>query len=660
MSDFLPRDEQSPQATSTTPLLPRQNNGSHCGYYGVSTASTSQCENISPVLLEDGDSNEDDKTQEAYGETTLPTWSKWGLAVAYMSILLMAFTTSLEGQVTYVLTAFATSSFKNHSLLSTVYVVQSVVNAVIKPPMAKIANVFGRLEAFGISVTLCVLGYILMASSQNIETYASAQIFYSAGSTGLQILQQVFIADTSTFLNRALFSSLPESPFLVTVWIGPPIADTILHKFNTWRWGYGIWAVILPVAFLPLGISLFLSNRRTQKRNRQLVKKSPLQSHETAQTGPSLLQDLDIIGTLLLSSGLSLILLPLTLVSHSSSGWSDPRIQIMIILGIILLVLFPIFESQPHLAPRPLLPPFLLKSRTFVLGCCIGFFYFMIFYIAVQPYFYSYLLVALNLPVARAGQVTQTFSFASTIAAILVSLGIRQMKVSKGQLRRFVAMGAGLYTTAIGILVYTRRRDATLGSLFLAQGVLGSGAGLMHVVTQLMVQASASSNNLGALGEKEYVGVATAAFLTVVEVGGAVGAALSGAVWGKILPGKLEMYLPEEIKGQAKEIFSSVEVASGFAWGSVEREAIGRAYQETITVLLWVALALCIPLLGVAGLLPGQASGSESGSGREDYVTLLEGEGEGGEVEGDGKVKIKGGAQVREIVVGEMEETRAR
>ena len=44
------------------------------------------------------------------------------------SIFLMAFTVSLEGQVTYSLAAFAVSSFNNHSLLSTVYVVQGVVN----------------------------------------------------------------------------------------------------------------------------------------------------------------------------------------------------------------------------------------------------------------------------------------------------------------------------------------------------------------------------------------------------------------------------------------------------------------------------------------------------------------------------------------------------
>ena len=61
-------------------------------------------------------------------EAVARAWSKWALIVTYLSVLLMAFTTSLEGQVTYPLAAFAVSSFDNHSLLSTVFVVQNVVN----------------------------------------------------------------------------------------------------------------------------------------------------------------------------------------------------------------------------------------------------------------------------------------------------------------------------------------------------------------------------------------------------------------------------------------------------------------------------------------------------------------------------------------------------
>lgn len=107
--------------------------------------------------------------------------------------------------------------------------------------MAKVADVFGRTEAFTISMILYILGYVQQAASQNIGTYASAQIFYAAGSTGLRILQQIFIADTSDLLNRALLSSLPDIPFLVTVWIGPKIAGEL--GAGPWRWGYGMWHV---------------------------------------------------------------------------------------------------------------------------------------------------------------------------------------------------------------------------------------------------------------------------------------------------------------------------------------------------------------------------------------------------------------------------------
>ncbi|KAG7290808.1 hypothetical protein NEMBOFW57_000812 [Staphylotrichum longicolle] len=533
------------------------------------------------------------------------TWSKWGLVVAYMSIFLMAFTVSLEGQVTYSLAAFAVSSFNNHSLLSTVYVVQGVVNAVIKPPMAKIADVFGRLEAFCISVFLCVLGYIQMSASQNVQTYASAQIFYSAGSTGLQILQQVFIADTSDFLNRALFSSLPDSPFLVTVWIGPAIAAAILAN-SSWRVGYAIWAVILPIAFLPLAMSLFLNGRKAERMGLLTKKRHDAVSSEDDSPhaiAKRLFHDLDVGGTLLLSAGLALILIPLTLVSRSPSGWHDPKLWLMILTGMVLLVLFPLWESRPNLAPHPLLPLQLLKSRTFCAGCALGFFYFAVFYIAVQPYFYSYLLVALNLPVSRAGPITQTFSFASTIAALLASLIIRRLSVPRP--RPFILTGAVLYTVAIMILLHTRTRGASVASLFAAQTALGSGAGLMHVATQLVVQAAASTDipHHGHGHAQQYVGVATASFLTLVQVGAAVGSAVSGAVWGRLVPGKLRAYLPEHVKGDAEKIYASVVVACSYAWGSPEREAIARSYQETITVLLWVALVACGPVLAMAMLL---------------------------------------------------------
>lgn len=523
--------------------------------------------------------------------------------------------------------------------------------------MAKLADVFGRLEAFCISVLLCVLGYIQMAASQNVQTYASAQIFYSAGSTGLQILQQVFIADTSDFLNRALFSSLPDSPFLVTVWIGPAIAAFILAN-STWRVGYAIWAVILPIAFLPLALSLFLNGRKAERLGLLSKKRrrDPTGDGDSPRVAAKrLFHDLDVGGTLLLSGGLSLILIPLTLVSRSPSGWHDPKLLLMILIGIVLLILFPFWESR---APHPLLPLQLLKSRTFCAGCALGFFYFAVFYIAVQPYFYSYLLVALNLPVSRAGPITQTFSFASTISALLASLIIRRLSTPRP--RPFILTGAALYTVAITVLLHTRTREASTASLFAAQTLLGAGAGLMHVATQLIVQAAAASTDVHGPGHghghghaQQYVGVATASFLTLVQVGGAVGSAVSGAVWGRLVPAKLRAYLPEPVRAEADKIYASVVVACSYAWGSPERDAIARSYQETITVLLWVALVACGPVLCMALLVEDYRL---DGVGKRVFAEEEEEEEEGGETEeeegGQEGGQGGGGGEVRVVVGG--------
>src|ERR1700712_4784295 len=174
--------------------------------------------------------------------------------------------------------------------------------------MSKIADVFGRLESFTLAIFLYTIGSIQQAASNNVKTFASAQIFYSAGSQGLQILQQVFAADTTDLLNRALFSTLFDVPFLWTVWAGSPIAQRILPD---WRWGYGIWAIVLPVCSIHLLLSLFLDQRKAKKMG--LLPSSPYRGKSAFKVVKSLWFDLDLFGLLLLAAAISLILLPLTL-----------------------------------------------------------------------------------------------------------------------------------------------------------------------------------------------------------------------------------------------------------------------------------------------------------------------------------------------------------
>ncbi|KAJ5635616.1 uncharacterized protein N7484_008929 [Penicillium longicatenatum] len=543
-------------------------------------------------LLQDGyetdgdpsDTSTMDEAQEGVRkiEAINMTWTTRSLMIAYVSIFLMAFCTSLEGQTVMSLSAYATSAFSKHSLISTVLVVQNVVNAVIKPPMAKVADVFGRFEAFCLSITIYILGYIQMAASTNVQTYASAQIFYSAGSTGLQILQQVFIADSSDLLNRAFLALLPEFPFLITVWLGPTIAGAVLQS-SSWRWGYGMWAIILPAAFLPLALSLLLNQRKAQRLN--LIKPTKARRRRSLfSVIRRTWYDLDVGGLTLLSAAVTLLLVPLTLAASSANGWKTPSIIIMMVVGVLCLIATPLYESSKRLAPKPLLSLHLLKQRTALAGCALAFWYFMAFYFSVQPYLYSYLQVVQNYDVATAGRVTQTFAFTSTIAAFTVSLLIKYTR----RYRIFVTIGCVIYMTGLALMLMCRQESASHLQVLGTQVLVGCGGGLLNVPVQLGVQASASHQEVAA---------ATAMFLTSMEMGGAVGAAISGAIWTHMIPQKLMQYLPEETKSHAGEIFGKLTTALEYPMGSPTRIAINRAYQETMNRLVTFAIIATLPLI---------------------------------------------------------------
>jgi len=239
--------------------------------------------------------------------------------------------------------------------------------------MAKVADVFGRAESFSFSILLYVLGNIQQAASHNIETYASAQIFYSAGSTGLQILQQIFIADTSSLLNRALFSTFPDLPFLITTWIGSAIAEKIVRGPG-WRWGYGVWAVMLPVSFLPLGLSLFLNKRKARVMG--VYPKSQFVGMSWRETAAHLWFELDFFGLLLLAAGVALLLIPLTLGATAVGGWQNSGIVVMLMAGVACLCVFPLWEGDARLAPKAFFPKALFRNRTVIAGVTVAFFYF--------------------------------------------------------------------------------------------------------------------------------------------------------------------------------------------------------------------------------------------------------------------------------------------
>jgi|SRR5690242_5855529 len=142
-----------------------------------------------------------------------------------------------------------------------------------------------------------------------------------------------------------------------------------------------------------------------------------------------------------------------------------------------------------------------------------------------------------------------------------------------------------------GLMIAYRNEDASTWSIIGNQIAIGIGGGFLNVPAQLGVQASASHQQVAA---------ATTIFLTILEVGGAVGAAVSGAIWTTYIPQKLQQYLPPDIAPSYATIYGDGVSAANYTLypdGSPARIAINRAYQETMRYMLIGAICAAIPIL---------------------------------------------------------------
>ena len=217
----------------------------------------------------------------------------------------------------------------------------------------------------------------------------------------------------------------------------------------------------------------------------------------------------------------------------------------------------------------------------------------MAFYLSIYPYFSSYLQIVQRKSLAAAGHITSTFSFTSSVSSVVVSLMIKYT----AHYKYFITFGSCIYLMGLGLMFHYRQEDASTATLIGTQIAVGIGGGMLNVPTQLGVQASASHQQVAA---------ATAVWLTILEVGGAVGNAISGAIWSSNVPGKLESYLPASAQADALLIYGNISMATDYVTyppGSPERIAINRAYQETMRLLLTAAVIVAAPLVPLSLLM---------------------------------------------------------
>ncbi|PQK18117.1 hypothetical protein BB8028_0012g00140 [Beauveria bassiana] len=105
------------------------------------------------------------------------------LIIGYLVIFILLFVQELTSGIFRVLNPYVTSEFAHHSLTATTSVVSSIISAVINLPVAKLIELWGRMQVLALMVASMLLGIVLLASCRTVEAYCAAQVFYTVAFT---------------------------------------------------------------------------------------------------------------------------------------------------------------------------------------------------------------------------------------------------------------------------------------------------------------------------------------------------------------------------------------------------------------------------------------------------------------------------------------------
>ncbi|KAL2059852.1 hypothetical protein VTL71DRAFT_10007 [Oculimacula yallundae] len=522
--------------------------------------------------------------------TLAKTWSKKALYAAFTCLFLMNLFMTFATYTQNVYEPYATSYFKGHSLIATFNIIHGLVRIVGYPLLAKTADHFGRPAGFAIAASLLSLANVLYASCNKIDIFLSGGIFEALGDSWWNITQQIFIADITSFINRGILFTLPESLSAIpTLYAGSYLGEHMLLN-SSWRWGYGMWAVILPFCALPTVALMLWMDRRAKKRG--IVKERVSLLHD-APSGASwgrkayqvLWIELDLPGAFLLMAGLAMTLLPISIAGKNKTDrWKRPSSIILLVLGVLTFAAFLVWDGK--FAKKPIIPFRMVKERNVILGCAAACTIAMSD-AAYRTFLSSFLQVAGGFSPGNATRIDNAQRVAYNVGAIVAGISLKYGKNTKP----FIALGFLMIILANGLPIYlTNMHDTSVGnevSFITVKTILGVGRGFAQVPIQVALQASVPHSE---------VGVATAVYLSSLGFGSNMGNSIGGAIWNGILPNKLRTYLPEPTKGAARAIFGSIVTAKKYKVGTAARDAINLGYRETQRSLSIASLCLSIPL----------------------------------------------------------------
>ncbi|TKY88731.1 hypothetical protein EX895_002362 [Sporisorium graminicola] len=499
----------------------------------------------------------------------------WTLWVGILGIALVAYLAGLDNNTMWAWQTYSTTAFKEYQVYTAIAIVQAVLIAVGKFPIAKLADVFGRAQAYTLSVFLWVLGFVIVAVSQNARDVAGGTVLYALGNTGVQIMQQIVLADYISTKWRGVSIGLVSLPYVINFWAGTQIYTKVVDV--NWRWGPGFFSICAPVAAFSIILALAINQRRAKAKG--LIPIHPYKTMPLLSAIYAFLVDIDAPGLFLFCGGFLLFLLPLNLAKIPGNSWSDGWIIAMLVLGGVMLIGFCVWEIY---APMPILNRRWRLNKDVHFATAIGFFDFFSFYTSWTPAYY-WSMIVMGYDNLGATYFSNCQSLALTVFGItagFISLGTKNYKW-------VMVSGACIRMLGIGLMIKYRDASSSNVQAVFPQVLQGMGGGFLGITLQVAAQVSVRHQD---------VATVTAYFLLLTEIGGACGNAVIGAIQTNVLPGYYDKYLPMLNATERAAIAASpFNAVLKYPIGTPVRDGMIQAYNDYMHILLIVAIVLSVP-----------------------------------------------------------------
>ncbi|KAF9418863.1 hypothetical protein BGZ94_009573 [Podila epigama] len=501
------------------------------------------------------------------------SWSRTEYFFLTGGILIQALLYSFESNVMYNCLGNVTAIFKQTSLTSILPTILQILSAALVPFYTKVSDVTGRAQALTFAMVFYLIGYTIQGTSNAFLQFAIGQIFYGIGATGMQILTQVLIADTTLLINRGIVFALWDLPSIAMVFATNPLTDRLSNplspSYSTWRNVYlliGLVALAGAVAILTPLWHLQKKGERTLKTQGKVVPKRTL---------GWLLHEFDTVGAILITGGMSLTLLPMILARTFEGNWNNGKIIAMFVIGVILLILLVIWEVR--FTSRPIMSMRIWSNRTAFGGLAIVFLMTVMAGMNWQ-YYTVYLVISRDLTFSRALLLERGYQVAYTVLQLITAFAMKRFNT----LRPFIWTGIVIYAIGLGLMIPARLPTSSDFFIVISQTIVGIGGGMTFIATSVAITGVVAKKDIATvIGASQLMGA----------FGGAFGAALSGGIWTQYLPGRLAKHItgPYDESGAMNDIFTYI-----LTLDATTKSQVIDAYADAQKLMSIIACAMAV------------------------------------------------------------------